>query len=113
MRQLIELTLDDGKSVFVEAETEPSGSYRELSGGKQESVKKAFSMVSETLAAIAADIESQLCKLARGPDKVTVELIADIKTGGNLFLFSGNAKGGIKLQLTWERPKGQEQSKHS
>ena len=56
MKQLIELTLPKGRSVFVEAEME-SGPFRELSGGATEKVKETFDAVSETLGAVAESIE--------------------------------------------------------
>ena len=112
MKQLIELTLSEGRSIFVEAEVE-GGPFRELSGGTQETVKKTFDAVSQTLSAVAENIETQLSALARKPSKVVVEINASIKAGGNLFIANGGAEGGIKLTLTWEpeKPKTSEAEK--
>ena len=57
MKQLIELTLPKGRSVFVEAEME-SGPFRELSGGAKEKVQETFDAVSQTLSAVAENIEN-------------------------------------------------------
>jgi hypothetical protein len=104
MKQLIELTLSEGRSIFVEAEAD-GGPFRELSGGKEERVQKAFDTVSQTLRAVAENIETQLDGLKQKPSKVVVEINAAIKAGGNLFIVNGGAEGGIKLTLTWEPEK--------
>jgi hypothetical protein len=104
MKQLVELTLSEGRSIFVETEVE-SGPFRELSGGTQDSVKKAFDEVSQTLTAVAENIEKQLSALVRKPSKVSVEISATIKAGGNIFIANGAAEGGVKLTLTWETEK--------
>ncbi len=103
MKQLIELTLSNDRSVFVETEVE-SGPFRELSGAK-EKVQETFDAVSQTLSAVAESIETQLSALARKPSKVVVEINADIKAGGNIFIANGGIGGGVKLTLTWEPEK--------
>jgi hypothetical protein len=105
MKQLVELTLPEGRSIFVETEMEGGGPFRELSGGTKETVKKAFDEVSQTLGAVAENIEKQLSALARKPSKVSVEIKATIKAGGNIFIANGAAEGGVKLTLTWEPEK--------
>lgn len=104
-KQIVELEVKPGLSIYVEAEADTSGgSYRELSGGTQEKVKKAFSDVSEVLSAVAANVQEKFGALKEaGPNKVVVELHAQVKAGGTLFLINGEGQGGIKVQLTWER----------
>jgi hypothetical protein len=105
MKQLVELTLSEGRSIFVETEMESDGHIRELSNSAQESVKKAFDEVSQTLGAVAESIEKQLSALAKKPSKVSVEINAAIKAGGNIFIANGSAEGSVKLTLTWEPEK--------
>lgn len=104
-KQIVELEVKPGLSIYVEAEADTSGgSYRELSGGTQEKVKKAFSDVSEVLSAVAENVQEKFCVLKdNGPKKVVVELHAQVKGGGKLYIINGEAQGGIKVQLTWER----------
>ena len=104
-KQVIELEVKPGLSLYVEADAEATGApYRELSGGTQDKIKKAFSEVSETLSAVAENVQEKFGALKdNGPKKVVVELHAQIKGGGKLYLINGEAEGGIKVQLTWER----------
>ena len=91
MPQFIELTLSEGRSVFVEAKSESAGQFRELSADTEKSVvTKAFAEVSGTLRAVAESIESELGKLKSGPRKVVVEISAEIKTGGTIFIANGS-----------------------
>ncbi len=104
-KEVIELEVKPGLSIYVEADAEPAGApYRELSGGAQEKVKKAFSEISETLSAVAENVQEKFGALKdNGPKKVVIELHAQVKGGGKLYIVNGEAQGGIKVQLTWER----------
>ena len=39
---------------------------------------------------------------ALGPDKVEVEMSAELSTGGVVKVFLGEGKGGIKVKLAWD-----------
>jgi Trypsin-co-occurring domain 1 len=103
MAQLIELQLSSGRSVYVEAEPVRGGGMREMSDPPGERITKKFDEISETLAGVAENLETQLGKLPNGPKKVEVEIHAVVKAGGLLFFAQGSVEGGIKLKLSWER----------
>jgi len=105
MKQTTKLTLPNGRAVYVEAEAPASSGAQDLSTKSPGTIaEKAFDIVSSTLAGIAADIEQHLNEFgARGPQKVMVEINAEIRAGGAIYIFNGGAQGGIKVQLTWER----------
>lgn len=102
--EVLELKLEDGMSVF--AEVKPS---RRPGEGRMEAVSNRkleaqFSAVSGSLAAIAQSVETQLAKLVRRPDKVALEMGAELRGAADLWLVSGEAKGHMKITLTWDKP---------
>ncbi len=111
MADILELTLPNGKSVFVEVEGrsgfEAGGDINEMSaekGGAKNVATAAFDLVSSALTGIAENIEDNLAKLEeKRPDKVTVEISAKVQAGGKLYIVNGSAEGNIKLQMTWEK----------
>lgn len=105
MAKITKLTLPNNRAVYVEAEeVKPSGP-QDLSSGDDKSIaEEAFDVVSSTLAEVASNLEQHLSEFgAKGPQKVVVEIHAEIKGGGSVFIVSGEAKGGLKVQLTWDR----------
>ena len=103
MKQIIELQLPHGKTIFVEAEPDGTATTRELSREREDRITKKFEEISETLGALAESLEGQLSKLVKAPKKVEVEIHAVMKTDAKLFIVQGSAEGGLKLRLTWER----------
>jgi hypothetical protein len=103
MRETIELRLSDERSIFVETEVTKSRNQELGAGGGSSSITKSFDIVSATLSDVAGNLEKHLSELERGPNKVMVEISADIRAGGNIFIVNGGTQGGIKVQLTWER----------
>lgn len=111
MADILELTLPNGKSVFVEVEGrsgfEAGGDINEMGaekGGPKNVATAAFDIVSSTLTSMAENIEDNLAELKeKRPDQVVMEVAAKVKAGGNIFITSGSAEGNIKLQMTWEK----------
>ena len=100
----IELKLPSGKSVYAET-ADVSGQFNQLaatkSGGR--SLTDVVTDMRETLTVIAGALDDLT---PRAPDKVAVELSFELGTNGVLKLLGADAKGGIKVALTWDaKPK--------
>lgn len=109
---LLELKLDDGGTVFVEVgqdtpEIEGSDTDTSMdvakggSGADDSPLARSFSTVSKSLKGIAETMENQLKEMSKRPDKVQLELAAEISSKAGVIIVSGAAKGALKLTLTW------------
>lgn len=105
MSDVVELSLKNGGSVFIKAENEfPTLEARSVSpeDGDDGIVHESFELVSSSLAAVAQEIEEKISGLPNKPNKVVVELSANVEASGSIFIANGTAQGAIKLQMTWE-----------
>lgn len=96
----LQLHLDETSSVFVEVQQ--TGRFEDVSGTNLEA---NFSKVSASLAAIVESMERQLGRLPRRPDKVTLEMGAQLKGQADLWLVSGEATAHLKVTMTWDAPR--------
>lgn len=104
MATTVELQLPSGKNVIAVAE-DASGQYRNFAAGTsgRRSLADVAEELRETLTVVAGALENLT---PRAPDKVGLELSFEIATNGVLKLLGADAKGGIKVTLTWEtKPK--------
>ena len=67
-----------------------------VAGGALEA---ALAPLKETMAVVARSLDGLK---ALGPDKVEVEMSAELSTGGVVRVFLGEGKGGIKVKLAWD-----------
>ena len=51
-------------------------------------------------------LDAQLAQLPRRPDKMSIEMGAELKGQADLWLVAGEAKGHFKVTMTWDRPGG-------
>lgn len=105
MSDVVELTLKNGGSVYIKAENEfPVMKSRspDAESGDKGMVLESFELVSSSLAAVAQEIEEKISGLPNKPNKVVVELSANVEASGSIFIANGTAQGAIKLQMTWE-----------
>ncbi len=105
MSDVVELTLKNGGSVYIKAENEFPAMKTRASNSEapeQGMVQESFELVSSSLAAVAQEIEEKISSLPNKPNKVVVELSANVEASGSIFIANGTAQGAIKLQMTWE-----------
>ena len=102
MSEVVELTLKQGGSVYIEADSS-LGQTQGLLDQPDDSglVTESFELVSTALAAVAEEIEEKMASLVNKPSKVVVEMSATVGASGSIFIANGNAQGAIRLQMTW------------
>lgn len=98
----LELKLDKNVSIFAEVEDAPGARRQDVS--TEQKLEANFSKVTGSLQAIAKMMEEQLKQIDR-PDKVELEMGAQLKGAADLWLVSGEATGHMKIKLTWDKPK--------
>lgn len=106
MAELIELELSDTRKVLVEVESSDVGKdgFRDLcaEGGTGGRVTRKLSDVAEELKDIMNGIAEKVREAGPGvPDRTTVEMSVNLGTGGALRFLGADARGGIKVTLTW------------
>lgn len=99
----LELKLSDTVSIFTEVEDTGSGRRQDVSNNKGK-LEEKFEKVTGSLSAIAEAMEAQLAKIPR-PDKVELEMGAELKGGADLWIVSGETKGHMKIKMVWDKPK--------
>jgi inner membrane protein involved in colicin E2 resistance len=97
----LQLQLSDEAIVYVEVRPSANERLREVSTEKLEA---NFDKVSRSLRGVVQSINAQLDQIPIRPDKITVEMGAELKGEADLWLVSGEAKGHIKISMTWEKP---------
>ncbi|MBK8174674.1 MAG: hypothetical protein IPK66_05160 [Rhodospirillales bacterium] len=99
MSAIVELELPSGAVVVAEA-TSVGGGFRELSPGQpvRRKLVDVAKEMGDALGVVAGALESLT---PRAPDTIVVETSVEIGTGGAIKLFSADAKGGLKVTLTW------------
>ncbi len=102
MSEPLQLKLPSGKIIFADATSAPPDeNWGELAAKKSNifDAAEVFDSLRETLA-VAAE---KLCEIGpRTPDKVTLEMNVEIASGGVIKILAGEAKGGLKVALSWD-----------
>lgn len=98
----LELKLDEQASIFVEVQT-PAGRREDVSSVDSK-IEESFDKVSGSLKKIAEAMERQLASMTRRPDKVQLEMGAQLKGNADLWLVAGEATAHMKITLAWDKP---------
>jgi len=105
LARTITYKLPSGKTVDFEV-SDAGGGTRDFAGGagKREggALDAAMEKLGETLAVIAGKLDAVR---AMGPEKIEVELSAEISSGGAVKVLLGEGKGGLKIKLVWDNAK--------
>jgi len=100
MRALAELKLDDGTTVYVEADdVSPAG--RVSRKGVGEKVDKSFD---EALSAVrpAAEKVMEAFREFNHPTEIGLEFSLKFSAAVNTFVFSGDSEATFKVSLSWD-----------
>lgn len=104
MPRTITYELPSGKS--VEFEVSDSGPRtRDFAAGASDKggpLDAAMEKLTETLEVLAKGLD-KIEKI--GPDKLSLEVSAELGPGGVVRLFLGEAKGGLKITMSWDKVK--------
>ena len=110
MGKIIELELESGGTVLVEAEgVEESGGeggMRRASGGAEEAIKKGsgtFDAVMENVRDSANVLIEKLRELSKAPDEIAVEFGVKVNVEGKAFIASAGAAANFKIALKWKK----------
>jgi hypothetical protein len=106
VKQIVEYSLADGGSIWVEIETE----YDQASDGLlpasdgSNTVRKAeetFGEALSTIREVAAEVIGQVRSLASPPDEVSVQFGVKLTGQTNIIIASGSAEASLILTLKW------------
>lgn len=105
MAKTITYELPSGKT--VEFEVSDSGPRtRDFAAGsatdKGGPLDEAMEKLTETLAVFTKGLDA-IEKI--GPDKLSLEISAELGPGGIVKFFLGEAKGGLKITMSWDKVK--------
>jgi hypothetical protein len=103
--ETLELKLDDASSIFVAVEPSGDPGSRRQDVSRDGRLQENFAKVSGSLRAVAETMEAQLATMTRRPDRVQLEMGAQLKGKAELWLVAGEATGHMKITLTWEKPR--------
>lgn len=105
MAKTITYELPSGKSVEFEVSDSGPRTRDFASGGAPEKggpLDAAMEKLTETLAVFAKGLDT-IEKF--GPDKLELEVSAELGPGGVVKFFLGEAKGGLKITMSWDKVK--------
>lgn len=101
---LITYELPSGKTVQFEVSGQATGATRDFAnsaGGTSRGGPLATAMetIGEALEVVARGLDKAR---SLGPEKVEIELSAEVSSGGVIKFVLGEGKGGLKIKLIWD-----------
>lgn len=105
MTQTVEFELPSGKSLLIQVDEAP-GQFREMGAGQniKRKVEDIIGNMRETIEVLS---NAFTAIGPRAADKTTVDFSFEISTNGLIKLLGADAKGGVKVSLTWENKRPQ------
>ncbi len=108
MTHLVELELEDGGSILVEAD-EPSRGPMTRGGRGDEVVTRAGESLEQVLGRLGPalrGIVTQLRETADWPDQVDVEFAVKLSTDASVIIARTGGEANFRIALRWARPEG-------
>src|SRR5262249_14353068 len=105
MPNLIEVPLESGGSILIEADAPSSGDVLRGKGATQvieqvsQTLEKALGLIRSTADVVIA----QLRAIPQTPDEVSVEFGIKFGAKGNIYIAGGEAEANFKVALKWKQ----------
>lgn len=108
-KQLVEYTLEDGSSVYIEIEDEARRGGRQRLGGRGEAEEAAreggaFREALDRIRPAAEEVVATFQDL-KTPDEISLDLSLKVAGGANFFVFTSGSEATFKVSLKWTRKK--------
>jgi hypothetical protein len=102
---LIEVPLESGGSILIEADGSSSGDVLRGKGVTQviEQVSQTFEKALGNIRSTANEVIAQLRAIPQTPDEVSVEFGVKFGAKGSVYIASGDAEANFKVALKWKQ----------
>jgi hypothetical protein len=109
-KQLIEFPLENGKSIWVEAELSGGDKYdseEEVAiGSATKTAARTFEDTLETTRNVAGSVIGKLAKLSRSPQEIDVEFNLKLNAKIGAVIASSGDEANFKVTLKWKQGQG-------
>jgi hypothetical protein len=107
MKRLVEFSLDEGGSVFVEVDEPPGGPVMR-GGGKDraalvEEADKTFEQATAAVTPAARSLITRLRSIEDPPDEVGIQFGVQLSAQTGAFIASVAAQANFMVSMTWRR----------
>jgi Trypsin-co-occurring domain 1 len=105
MPNLIEVPLERGGSILIEADAASSGEALRGKAAAQV-IEKVSQTLEEALSQVRSTAEvviTQLCAIPQSPDEVSVEFGVKFGAKGSVYIAGGEAEANFKVALKWKK----------
>jgi hypothetical protein len=105
MSQLIEVPLESGGTILIEAEAVSSSTPMRGGAAKKviEQVEQTFEAALDNVRATASAVITKLRDVPQAPEEVTVEFGIKFGAKGSIYIAGGEAEANFKVALKWKK----------